>query len=1002
MAATGTMIAEAATLAALLAAYSVNPNRNGMMAKPETPSAPVAAAPVAATPVAAAPVAAAPAAAAPAAATPVDAAPETVATAASSPAASNPEQSKRSWSLFNRKPSEPVDENPQPVDTLDKIVKDAIIDATSQTFAPNRGTMFQRFRPFANTRDAMTRRKEAYEARFNRLGKRVSVDQMKELNSKLGGRRKTRRGGGNAFSKRLAARLKVLKPTDEEPRVSFKTLVTVEGEAVATTLLPVFDAFISWRTWVMRTPLVYLPETVADAETLFVDALKVHENINPVFTKRSKDFKDATWYPKATIEAARVAEVNRARDKMKAEAAALRAADYMRQAEEQIKEGEEKGKKAAADRAAAAEAKMKAEAATPATTPEPVPATTSATTPDPVPATASEPVPEESQPKYFYVRLDAGSRSAYPVVITPLAGVKDQYKIELHKSIVSGITPSAWWSKPTPYITIRWVGDIDVLASSVHDLDIISYNSSTPMTSKLFDTLESAKAAGEAAYREEQERAKKMWKEFEDKNKKMNELLAEALVKVFRPMNAKTKVEPIDLAWRLFNNDPVPKNKFFLAFHSDKCSPGYSIMPNNGDDTKFCDFMTQNAESIRDVIYLKQPISDRIHEFIALADTLDPAPVTEAAPVSEPAAPATGIYTTEEEISNHTICASKVPESPVGTLTKIPGDGWCYYSAVLAANNEPYTTEDAKKLATEIQVKLRSPEYRDKSEKLWDQLERSVTFNEYLENMATQAGSDTRFWGEGDINSPIVAVIKRKIVAIYQDGVKTDGNIFCPSADDVEGASGVISIEYNGVNHFDAYVTPKSEPVLGYMPSPEPAQPESPIELPKGLAERLAAAKQKWESLKKSVEEEDTPAIKREVVATESAATEASKLLETSARSPDTTKVESELQMILDYATQVKNDLAIVPYKKAAAPPRPKGTLRVKPPTIPSLKKADEAIAKAKASMEASAKKREEVQARLKSLRGQPYPLRGPLPKAGRSTPRNKMRKSTFRRNRKH
>ena len=690
----------------------------------------------------------------------------------------------------------------------------------------------------------------------------------------------------------------------------------------------------------------------------------------------------------------------------------------MRQAEEQIKEGEEKGKKAAADRAAAAEAKMKAEAAvaeaaaaeakmkaeaaTPATTPEPVPATTSATTPDPVPATASEPVPEESQPKYFYVRLDAGSRSAYPVVITPLAGVKDQYKIELHKSIVSGITPSAWWSKPTPYITIRWVGDIDVLASSVHDLDIISYNSSTPMTSKLFDTLESAKAAGEAAYREEQERAKKMWKEFEDKNKKMNELLAEALVKVFRPMNAKTKVEPIDLAWRLFNNDPVPKNKFFLAFHSDKCSPGYSIMPNNGDDTKFCDFMTQNAESIRDVIYLKQPISDRIHEFIALADTLDPAPVTEAAPVSEPAAPATGIYTTEEEISNHTICASKVPESPVGTLTKIPGDGWCYYSAVLAANNEPYTTEDAKKLATEIQVKLRSPEYRDKSEKLWDQLERSVTFNEYLENMATQAGSDTRFWGEGDINSPIVAVIKRKIVAIYQDGVKTDGNIFCPSADDVEGASGVISIEYNGVNHFDAYVTPKSEPVLGYMPSPEPAQPESPIELPKGLAERLAAAKQKWESLKKSVEEEDTPAIKREVVATESAATEASKLLETSARSPDTTKVESELQMILDYATQVKNDLAIVPYKKAAAPPRPKGTLRVKPPTIPSLKKADEAIAKAKASMEASAKKREEVQARLKSLRGQPYPLRGPLPKAGRSTPRNKMRKSTFRRNRKH
>jgi hypothetical protein len=287
-----------------------------------------------------------------------------------------------------------VDENPQPVDTLDKIVDEAIVDATNQTPPPKSQTMYQRFRPFANTRDAMTRRQTAYEARFNRLGKRVSVDQMKELNSKLGGRRKTRRGGGNAFSKRLAARLKVLKPTDEEPRVSFKTLVTVEGEAVATTLLPVFDAFISWRTWVMRTPLVYLPETVADAETLFVDALKVHEKINPVFTKRSKDFKDATWYPKATIEAARVAEVNRARDKMKAEAAALRAADYMRQAEEQIKEGEEKGKKAAADRAAAAEA---AAATTPATTPaaapptEPVIATTPAAAPATTPAAAPPP-----------------------------------------------------------------------------------------------------------------------------------------------------------------------------------------------------------------------------------------------------------------------------------------------------------------------------------------------------------------------------------------------------------------------------------------------------------------------------------------------------------------------------------------------------------------------------------------------------------------------------------
>lgn len=115
MAATGTMIAEAATLAAMLAAYSVNPNRNGMMAKPAPAPVP---APVPAPAPAPAPASAAPA---PASAASVAA----TQTEVPLPASTSAQTDSVVGSTSSVQTDTPIpDQNPQPpVDTVESDVR---------------------------------------------------------------------------------------------------------------------------------------------------------------------------------------------------------------------------------------------------------------------------------------------------------------------------------------------------------------------------------------------------------------------------------------------------------------------------------------------------------------------------------------------------------------------------------------------------------------------------------------------------------------------------------------------------------------------------------------------------------------------------------------------------------------------------------------------------------------------------------------------------------------
>ena len=93
--------------------------------------------------------------------------------------------------------------------------------------------------------------------------------------------------------------------------------------------------------------------------------------------------------------------------------------------------------------------------------------------------------------------------------------------------------------------------------------------------------------------------------------------------------------------------------------------------------------------------------------------------------------------------------------------------------------------------------------------------------------------------------------------------------------------------------------------------------------------------------------------------------------------------IDKRLELEFSYLLRVERALADVP-----------PALRVAPPSIPSdtMKNADDAIAYAKATMERTAKARE----RLIS------PPQAPWKPGGRRTKKNKARKSTFRRNRKH
>jgi len=288
----GLLVAEGAALAAISAAYSLGRPQSTTSATPAPEPAPAPAAPEPAPTPAAPEVTAAPAPeAAPAETTagPAPAAPESAPAPEPAPAPSPaaPAETTAAPAPVEQPSGDdpaPVTVNvpPEPEKTLDEIVNEAILKAQSdQVNIPDRTSVLQRLNPLAKVNAVLANRRAAIETRKQQQGGRKRTFRI-------------RRGGEVTFEKRVSSKLYSLKPSDPRPQTAFKTLVTVKEERVATLLLPVFNAFMWWRFKVKTMPLRYSPVLVADADSLFQDALKVHEDIHPVFLDANRAFK-AEW-----------------------------------------------------------------------------------------------------------------------------------------------------------------------------------------------------------------------------------------------------------------------------------------------------------------------------------------------------------------------------------------------------------------------------------------------------------------------------------------------------------------------------------------------------------------------------------------------------------------------------------------------------------------------------------------------------------------------------------
>jgi hypothetical protein len=257
----GLLVAEGSALAAIAAAYSLGREPTKTTQAPVEP----AATPVEPTP--------APAPVEPAA-TPVE---PVAAPAPAEPAATPAEQNTPDVQPSGEDPETvPQDVPAEPEKSLDEIVNEAILKAQIDQYTPQQGSVFQRLNPLARMNAARINRASTIAAR-----------------KQQGGRRRTfrNRRGGASFEKRVSSKLYSLKDSDPRPQTAFKTLVTVKEDRVATLLLPVFNAFVWWRYKVRMFPIRYSPILVADADTLFDDALLVHEDIHPIFLGADRSFK---------------------------------------------------------------------------------------------------------------------------------------------------------------------------------------------------------------------------------------------------------------------------------------------------------------------------------------------------------------------------------------------------------------------------------------------------------------------------------------------------------------------------------------------------------------------------------------------------------------------------------------------------------------------------------------------------------------------------------------
>ena len=166
--------------------------------------------------------------------------------------------------------------------TLQRIVDEALKAAKLGPLTSN--TIYQSIKkPFLSGVDSVARV-------VKKTGELLSTPARLAAERKQSYQAALQRGGADTFDTDVYYRL--FHPKDEDR--PYRTLAylfekTSTDTSLARNMMPVFDAFMYWRSTVLKYPLLYKPELVAAAETLFklVEPIRV----NPVF--QNKELKKA-------------------------------------------------------------------------------------------------------------------------------------------------------------------------------------------------------------------------------------------------------------------------------------------------------------------------------------------------------------------------------------------------------------------------------------------------------------------------------------------------------------------------------------------------------------------------------------------------------------------------------------------------------------------------------------------------------------------------------------
>ena len=280
-----------------------------------------------------------------------------------------------------------------------------------------------------------------------------------------------------------------------------------------------------------------------------------------------------------------------------------------------------------------------------------------------------------------------------------------------------------------------------------------------------------------------------------------------AITKVFRPTHKTVpRLKPAEFVEKLFRGESILSKDFELTFHPDKCAPDASVMPSYEHiEVEVCNLIFQRMVKDGKTTRIDPRELNKVKaELIKLVDNV----------AAECKAPLT---------------------APTQSPTKIPGDGWCFYKAILAgkaAGNlekaKIYTANDhiksqantrayglAKEIATII---LDDKEQLDNFKYLFgDKLTTNVldenetvtenvtlTPDQYLHEMQqspTKHEGFPRVYGEGIPLLQAAAQATNKKIAIYDENGDLRA-VGCPKPP----TNDVISLKFVGGNHFDVFL----------------------------------------------------------------------------------------------------------------------------------------------------------------------------------------------------